>query len=117
MLNVAYLNLLIRAYSNSVYEPISYMNTHMVKIMYLVCRLADVVKSCAHESDFSKNISLYLKVVALIDQQQSHKFNPQLLTRMLKQIATEQKDAAVKFAICHMIVNVIMLVYPRVNPE
>lgn len=72
MLNVAYLNVLIRAYSNSVYEPLSYMNAHMVKILYLLCKIADVVRNCARENDFAKNIALYLNVAALIDQQQSH---------------------------------------------
>ena len=72
MLNVAYLNLLIRVYSNSVYESLSYMNQHVVKILYLFCKIADVVRNVTRENDFSKHIDLYLKAVALIDQQQFH---------------------------------------------
>lgn len=46
------------------------MNAHVVKVLYMFCKLVDAVRNCARESDFSKNIALYLRVVAVIDQQQ-----------------------------------------------
>ncbi|CAL6017332.1 GTPase-activator_protein [Hexamita inflata] len=116
-LNIAFITTFIKPFSFSIYEGNLLQNKPLVDVLYLMCRIADMMRTGCPDNGFCINYRLYLQMAGYIDQQNYKILRRKDFIQVIKRLAREQQDSALRLGLFQLIQNIIIPIATLINPE